>query len=198
MGPTPVNVTIPADSGLAPFASAAHLRRCGNDCKPMDIFGNTDPRRMPGHLFFGAIHLEYKSALRGNPQKQNYSVCPRYWYIDADFECARCHREFTWTAREQKTWFESYHFWIDSQPRLCKSCMAGRKRLESLRREYDSMVEEARPIGAFDQKRRIIEIVRELESAFTSLPEKMIETKNIFEHQIKKSQHAGLKPPDLP
>ncbi len=25
--PTPVNVTIPADAGLAPFTSVAHLRR---------------------------------------------------------------------------------------------------------------------------------------------------------------------------
>lgn len=163
--------------------------------KPIDIFGSTDPRKMPNHLFGGAIHLDYKSAVRGNPQKQNYSVCPRHWYIDADFECARCYREFTWTAREQKAWFETYNFWIDSRPRLCKSCMANRKRLESLRKEYDAVVAEAQPKSAFDQKRRVIEIVRELESAFTSLPEKMVETKTFFEHQIRKAQQNGAGQP---
>lgn len=154
----------------------------------MDIFGSIDPRKMPKHLFGGAIHLDYGSAIRGNPQKQNYSVCPRHWYIDADFECAGCHREFTWTAREQKAWFEDYYFWIDSHPRLCKSCMANRKRLESLRKEYDSIVAEAQSKSAIDQKRRVIEIVRELESSLTPLPEKMVETKNLFEHQINKAQ----------
>ena len=161
--------------------------------KPMDIFGSTDPRKMPKHLFGGTIHLEYKTAIRGNPQKQNYSVCPRHWYIDADFECASCHREFTWSAREQKAWFESYHFWIDSRPRLCKSCMASRKRLESLRKEYDSIVASAQSKSAFDQKRRVIEIVRELESAFTAIPEKMVKTKNLFENQIQRAKQAGAQ-----
>lgn len=152
----------------------------------MDLFGSTDPRLMPEYLFGGAIHLDYKTAIRGNPEKQNYSVCPRHWYIDADFNCARCRKEFTWTAREQKAWFEEYRFWIDSHPRLCKSCMADRKHLESLRVEYDSIVAAARLGGDFDQKRRVIEVVRDLEAAFGRLPEKMIETKELFERQIHK------------
>ena len=146
----------------------------------MDIFGSTDPRMMPKHFFGGAVHLDYRTAIRGNPQKQNYSVCPRHWYIDADFNCARCRREFTWTAGEQKAWFEDYHFWIDSHPRLCKNCMADRKHLESLRVEYDSTVAAARHKGATEQKRRVIEVVRELEAAFGRLPEKMIEMPLIF------------------
>ena len=165
----------------------------------MDIFGSTDPRKMPEHMFYGTIHLDYKSAIRGNPQKQNYSVCPRHWYIDAGFECESCHREFIWTAREQKAWFEIYNFWIDSKPRLCKGCMANRKRLESLRKEYDSIVGDAQSKSELDLKQRVIAIIYELESAFTSLPEKMIVTKNLFEHQIQKAQQdaAGNPLPDM-
>jgi hypothetical protein len=155
---------------------------------PLDIFGSTDPRMMPGHLFGGAIHLDYGTAIRGDPRKQNYSVCPRHWYIDADFNCARCRKEFTWTANEQKAWFEKYNFWIDSHPRLCKMCMADRKHLEALRLEYDSTVAAARPRDAIGQKRRIVEVVRELEAAFGRLHAKMIETKELFERQIQKAQ----------
>jgi len=151
----------------------------------MDSFGSTDPRKMPKHLFPGAIYLDYDNAIRGNPPKQNYTVCPRHWYMDADFICARCGKEFTWAAAEQKAWFEDYFFWIDSHPRLCKKCMADRGRLESLRKEYDATVSEARS-GARDQKLRIIAIVRELESALEGLPKKMIETKDLFERQIEK------------
>jgi len=154
----------------------------------IDIFGNTDPRKMPGHLFGESLHLDYKTAIRGNPDKQNYSVCPRHWYLDADFNCERCRREFTWTALEQKAWFEDYFFWIDSCPRLCKHCSADRRRLETLRKEYDSIVSDAQPKGAVAQKRRVIEIVCELESAFRSLPERMLETRNLFERQIQKIQ----------
>lgn len=157
----------------------------------MDIFGNTDPRMMPKHLFSGAIHLDYGSAVRGNPQKQNYSVCPRHWYIDADFNCTRCQKKFTWTTGEQKAWFEDYFFWVDSSPHLCKKCMADRRHLESLRREYDSTVSAAKRRDATDQKRRVIEIVRELESTFDHLPEKMIETKKLFELQIRKAQQGA-------
>ena len=151
----------------------------------MDIFGDTDSRRMPGHLFRGSLHLDHATAIRGNPDKQNYSVCPRHWYLDADFKCDSCGREFTWTAREQKAWFEDYFFWVDSKPRQCKSCMADRRRLKELRKEYDTMVPEARAQGSSDQKRRIIAIIAEFESAFSSLPEKMIETKALFERQLR-------------
>jgi hypothetical protein len=153
---------------------------------------------MPKHLFRGATHLDYGSAIRGNPQKQNCSVCPRYWYIDADFNCANCRKEFTWTAGEQKAWFEDYFFWVDSCPRHCKKCMADRRHLESLRKEYDSTVSAARKRSATDQKHRVIEIVRELESAFGHLPETMIATKRLFERQIQKAQQGGASDGDKP
>lgn len=152
----------------------------------MDSFGSTDPRMMPQHLFGGAIHLDYGSAIRGNPQKQNFSVCPRHWYVDADFLCANCRKEFTWTAGEQKAWFEDYFFWIDSRPRLCRKCLADCRHLEALRKEYDATIAAARLRNATDQKRRVIEIVRELETALGHLPVKMIETKELFERQMKK------------
>lgn len=157
----------------------------------MDYFGSIDPRLMPMHLFWGAVHIDYASAVRGNPEKQNYSVCPRYWYIDADFVCKSCRKDFTWTAAEQKAWFEECYFWIDSSPHHCKTCSAERRRLATLRKEYDSLVAGACPKDAIGRKIRVIEIVRELEAAFGRLPEKMIATKELFERQIKKAPKAA-------
>lgn len=85
----------------------------------MDIFGNTDPKLMPRHLFGGAYQLDYSTAIRGNPEQQNFSICPRHWYLDAIFKCEMCGDNFTWTAAEQRTWFEDWHFWIDSVPNQC-------------------------------------------------------------------------------
>jgi len=162
--------------------------------KTMDIFGNTDSRKIPEHLFWGAIYLDHDTAIRGNPEKQNYSVCPRHWYIDAVFKCEGCRQEFTWMAREQKVWFEDYFFWVDSQARHCKKCMANRRHLESLRKEYDSTVGAARDHAAFKEKARIVEVVTELELAFGRLPEKMTETKNLFERQIEKEAEQDVDP----
>jgi hypothetical protein len=54
--------------------------------------------------------------------------------------------------------------------------------------EYDSTVAAARPRDAIAQKRRIVEVVSELEAAFGRVHTKMIETKELFERQIQKAQ----------
>lgn len=164
----------------------------------MDIFGNTDSRKMPGHLFRGAIHVVHETAIRGNPGKQNYSVCPRHWYVDADFRCEACGKEFAWTAGEQKAWFEDYFFWVDSTPRHCRKCMAGYRHLQDLRREYDASIAEVRKHGTPGQKRRMIEVVTELESAFGQLPEKMSETRKLFERQIVNITSNDPVSPSIP
>ena len=68
----------------------------------MDTFGSTDPKQMPMHLFFGASAVHHHTAIRANIEKQNYSVCPRHWYIDADFKCERCGREFTGVSESRR------------------------------------------------------------------------------------------------
>ena len=55
-----------------------------------DEFGREDPREMPAHLFPEVRRMDYASAVRADTEKQNCSICPRYWYVDATFSCARC------------------------------------------------------------------------------------------------------------
>jgi hypothetical protein len=150
----------------------------------MDTFGSTDPRKMPLHLFHGAHDFDYSTAIRANIALQDYTVCPRHWYIDARFRCSECGADFLWSAQEQRTWFETYRFWIGSQPRLCRECRAKRRDATHLRQDYDALVGAARSGGAPEQKQRIIEIVDALESYFGSVPDKLTQTRDLFRNQL--------------
>lgn len=159
----------------------------------MDISDDTDPKLMPSHFFFGAVHLDYASAIPANITKQDYSVAPRHWYLDADFQCATCHREFTWPADEQKAWFEEYRLWVDCYPRHCKPCRAADRHLQGLRKEYDSSVAAAKAInGTCDQKRRIVAIIQELKDTLGSVPQRMMDAMKLFERQITKAAERDV------
>ncbi len=156
----------------------------------MDVFGNKRPEEMPEHFFFRALAVHYETAVRANTEQQNYSVCARNWYVDADFECQRCKQKFTWTAEEQKAWFEDYFFWVDSQPHHCRKCRVQLRRLLELRKEYDVKVAAARDHGTIELKSRIVEIVSELQQVCGKLPEKMMDTMELFQRQIVKRRDA--------
>ncbi len=158
--------------------------------EPEDYFGEKDPKNMPGYFFYGAVHVEYRTAKRAVIEKQDFSMVPRFWYIDADFRCDACRKEFTWSADEQKAWFERYGYYVDAQPRHCKKCRAEHRVLTRLRKEYDALVGEARDGGSAPQKQRIIEIVDQLEAALAKLPERMQETRRLFQRQLEKVKSA--------
>ena len=152
----------------------------------MDIFGDTNPEKMPLHFFHDAYEVDYATATRANISAQDYSVCPRHWYIDARFRCAACSADFLWSAREQQMWFETYRFWVDSHPRLCRDCYAKRRNATELRQEYDALIGDARSGGTPEQKRRVIEIVDALESYFSRVPDKLSQTRELFQSQLAK------------
>ena len=153
----------------------------------MDIFGNTDPKLMPTHFFFGAISIDYSTAVKAKTSKQNYSVCPRQWYIDANFKCKGCDTNFLWSASEQKAWFEDYQFWVDSYPTLCPKCRKEKRELKNLRQEYDKLVAEAKSSKRIEIKKRVVELIYALEKSL-KLPEGVIETKKTLIKQIKKAE----------
>jgi hypothetical protein len=88
----------------------------------MDVFGDTDPKKMPMHLFFGALSLDYGTAVRADITKQDYSVCPRHWFVEATFKCADCGENFVFSVEEQRFWYEDRKFYVDSYPKRCVSC----------------------------------------------------------------------------
>lgn len=150
-------------------------------------FGITDPKHMSSHFFHGAHLIDYSTAIRADTTLQNCSLTPRHWYIDAHFSCADCGADILWSAGEQKVWFETYRFWIDSKPKHCHTCRAKRRDLLSLRQEYDRLVGPARSGGTLDQKTRIVEIIDALEGQLGSIPAKAKETRELFQRQLGKN-----------
>ena len=153
----------------------------------MDIFGNTDPKMMPPHFFYGATNIDYSTAVRADTGPQNYSVCPREWYIDASFTCQGCNTTFLWSVSEQKAWFEDYKLWVDSCPTLCKECRKEKRDLKKLRQEYDTLVSEARSSSNITIKRNVVDLICGLEQSL-ALPDGIVETKKVLLKQIKKAE----------
>lgn len=144
---------------------------------------------MPRWLFGSVLSFDHSTAVPADITKQNRSICPRYWYVDAEYECRRCKQRFIWTAAEQKAWFEDYFIWVDANPSQCMACRKSLKQLAELRKEYDRLVAPARQ-GTVEQKRRVVEILDELASGTGPLPAKMLETRRVFEQQIQSMEHA--------
>ena len=81
---------------------------------------------MPAHFFYSA-RVDYSTAVRADISKQNYSVCPRHWYLNAETICTDCSEPFIFSASEQKFWYEDLYFWVDSFPNQCPNCRKNRR-----------------------------------------------------------------------
>lgn len=152
-----------------------------------DSFGDTDPRKMPGHLFSGARHLDYSTAVRADISKQNFSVCPRHWYVDAAFRCSRCGKSFVFKTDEQKFWYEELKFWIGCVPRECAKCRKELRELKALQQEYDRDISTAilkSTSGA--RKERLLAVIDAIEAGGLTLAEKVTENRRILLSQIQK------------
>ena len=157
-----------------------------------DSFGDSDPRKMPGHLFWGVRHLEYSTAVRANVSQQNCSICPRHWYVDAAFHCSRCGQSFVFTADEQKYWYEQLKFWIDSIPMECGKCRKELRELRALQQEYDRDIASAMSKStSVDQKERLAAVIEAIETGGVTLAAKVIENRRILLSQIQKSRRLG-------
>lgn len=75
----------------------------------------------------------------------------------------------------------------------CKKCRAKNRHIQNLRKEYDSTVASAKPADQIEQKRRIVEILKELKNTLGSVPQAMNETKELFERQIVKASGFGYQ-----
>lgn len=151
-----------------------------------DFFGEKNPKRMPSHLFFGSQKINYSTAQHADISKQNYSVCPRHWYVDATFICRDCGKEFTFTAGEQHFWYEDMHFWIDSLPTRCIPCRKEQRAQLILRKRYDSLIATALGECPPETKKEVVAIINELEAAEHQLPEKMKQNRTVLYAQLAK------------
>lgn len=69
-----------------------------------------------------------RHATRANPKLQTFCDHPPYLaYFDRDARCSDCGATFTFTAREQRYWYEQLKFWVQSHPKQCPSCRRARR-----------------------------------------------------------------------
>ena len=149
---------------------------------------------MPAHLFWRALRLDYTSAVRADAAKQNCSICPRYWYVDAVFGCDRCGSEFTFTAAEQRAWYEEYRFWVDSLPRHCLPCRRALREAKTARQTYDLGV--ARALGGADPEltQRVADAIDQLYELGGELPPRITEHRRRLARQIERARTSAADP----
>ena len=132
---------------------------------------------MPVHFFYGSLRIDYGSAVRADVGKQNCSICPRYWYVDAVFPCRRCGNEFDFTAAEQRTWYEDYGFWVDAFPAHCASCRRALRELKAARQEYDRTVTSTLESGDAEARKRLALVIDQLYELGGELPPRINENR---------------------
>jgi hypothetical protein len=154
----------------------------------MSGFGSDDPREMPAHLFDRSLRLNYESAVPADTGKQNCSICPRYWYVDAIFRCIRCDAPFSFSAAEQRAWYEDYGFWIDSLPRHCPACRRDLRDLKAVRQEYDNNVAHALRDGDLESKKQLARVIDRLYELGGELPPRINENRRRLALQIARAE----------
>lgn len=157
-----------------------------------DFFGSDQSVKMPMHFFFGALRIDHTTAIRADITKQNYTVCPRHWYVDAFMPCQSCWETFLWSAAEQRLWFEEYHFFVDSQATRCRKCRALKRQITGLKQQYDQTVSEARTGRNVDKKKLLIAIIYQLACMIGDLPANMTETRKLLLSQIRNAEPSEL------
>lgn len=143
---------------------------------------------MPAHLFYRALRIDFDTGVRANTGRQNCSICPRHWYMDATFACERCGAEFSFSAREQRAWYEDYGFWVDSLPRHCLVCRQALRALKTARREYDESVAHVLHQGDLESKRRLAEAIDRLYELGGELPPRINENRRRLAIQIAREE----------
>lgn len=165
-----------ARAGRWPLLSVLRIR--------MDYFGVTSSANMPRHFFWECLHINHASAIRADVSRQNYSVCPRHWYVDATFKCSRCSETFCFTAAEQKRWYEELGFYVDSYPKNCPACRRNNRQKTRLRQEYDRDIESTLQSKDVESKKHLANVIDELYSCDSDLPDKIHTNRRILGKQI--------------
>jgi Probable zinc-ribbon domain len=111
---------------------------------------------------------------------------PRYWYVDTIFPCGRCDSEFTFSAAEQRIWYEEHGFWIDSLPRHCLACRRELRELKTTRQEYDRSVEEALHSADPELKKNLTRVIDQLYELGGELPARINENRRRLARQLSK------------
>jgi hypothetical protein len=113
--------------------------RHGPQGTPLEV---TEQEVRKSHWKYHDAHIFPQTALRADVGMQNYSVYPRPFYVDIQRTCLDCRRDFIFFALEQRYWYETRGFYVDSDCVRCVQCRHKRrvaKRIE--KRHHQSYTE---------------------------------------------------------
>lgn len=151
-----------------------------------DYFGEKAPKNMPEHLFPYVSDQEFETAEKANISNQNFSVCPRYWYVKSWIRCSKCGVEFTFEIAEQRYWYEELKFWVDSFPDGCLSCRRRLRGIKSARKIFD---EEGKAAllkkASLGDKLRVFEALTVVLESSREMSKKLHEAHRILGRQIE-------------
>jgi hypothetical protein len=79
-----------------------------------------------------------KGAIRGDITRQIYCCAtPHYLYVDANRVCVQCGEPFVFSAKEQKYWYETLQFRLDSNAIRCAACRRQRRTRRAVALRYE-------------------------------------------------------------
>lgn len=82
-----------------------------------------------------------EGAIRGDITRQIYCCDkPRYAYVDEHRSCVQCDTEFVFAATEQKYWYETLQFRLDSVAIRCGPCRRQRRSHRAVVGNYQAVV----------------------------------------------------------
>lgn len=147
---------------------------------------------MPEHLFPDVRNQEFETAKRANISNQNFSVCPRYWYIKSWIRCSKFGVEFTFGVDEQRCWYEELKFWVDSFPNACPSCRQRLREIKSARKVFDQEGKTAVSKSASLKKKiRVLEALTVVLESSREMSKKLHEVHRILGRQIEALEHPN-------
>lgn len=72
--------------------------------------------------------FEAGRALEGQPALQTWcDFEPYFSFVDVDLRCEDCGQLFVFAATEQRHWYETLKFWVQSRPKQCPECRKTRR-----------------------------------------------------------------------
>jgi phage terminase large subunit GpA-like protein len=101
-------------------------------------------------------------ALIGNPAAPLYcDFDPYLAYVDVNKICEKCGEEYVFQKEEQKYWYETLRFWIQSKPKHCHKCRQEIREERKLNNELSELLKEKERLTIQDME-RLAEIYEEI------------------------------------
>ena len=126
--------------------------------------------------------LSSEKALIGNPEAQLYcDFDPYLAYVDQDKVCEKCRDDYVFRKEEQKYWYETLRFWVQSKPKHCPKCRLDVSEEKKLNNELSTLLKAKEKLTIQDME-RLSEIYEEINK-----PDKSKYYKNLIEKEKRRN-----------